>query len=103
MSDKLLHEGLRNFRSEARHARRDRTAACRHPAWRSAGSGRNEHEVCVRCGDRFPCRTVGCGHFDCADWRREHRSGPAARAWPVAPGIRYLDGQGRVLYDGVGV
>lgn len=26
---------------------------------------------CVNCGDRFPCKTTGCGHADCDEVRAD--------------------------------
>jgi hypothetical protein len=28
-------------------------------------SKRGKHEVCTKCGDRFPCANAQCTHFDC--------------------------------------
>jgi hypothetical protein len=45
------------------------TCRIRDHDWRRRGDA----EVCERCGTRFPCRDLNCGHVDC--WIARGRRG----------------------------
>lgn len=49
-----------------------RREKCRSPSdhdWRTAKT--QDHEICTKCGTRFPCRNKDCGHWDCIIVRGE--------------------------------
>jgi hypothetical protein len=64
---------------------RTKRRLCSHPRWLPARRGR--FEVCVECGDRFPCKS--CEHLDCVEARK---SAGSQEEWP-----EWTEEEGRVI------
>jgi hypothetical protein len=85
-----------DFTKKLREHRRRRTAACRHPV---VSSDRKGFDVCISCGDSFPCR-VACGHVDCLIRRQEMGALIVVPETMIPQGVRVIDTEtGRVLFD----
>lgn len=80
---------------------RARRASCEHRTnpklWTIKGRASAAHEVCSKCGERFPCARNDCEHFDCAE--RQIDLGLRID-FPPGP-VRYLDRNGTVIHDGI--